>query len=439
MHQALRHEIKRGKAVADDGLELAVKPRLHHLRKRVAIDFVRFANRHIAQNIVCVFNGRRMRSIRKRLEQFATICDAVRFVNHHAASGLLAQIRELFQHLCCGFIIERRLKRSVVKSVFGQDHLAVDRILRVEKMDVPRRNNGDSEPIAKRHNLAVDLKNTLLRRLALPNQKRVVSARLNLQKIIGSGEIFDALLPGAIQNRLIQLSCLTGRAKDQPFAIEGKQTKRNDRIIVKMIQMRIADDAIEVLHAGLRLGQDYDVVCCRALLLPSLLFGLIRAYRQLMQPQRTKLIQQFEKDLPRRSRVVCRPVMFQQNNAERFADGVQLMIDQIMHQIAREHQCIGILIGKFEIESLAVMANKAHVKLCIVRNQAAPFAECVKAFEHLSCVRCAGEHFRCNSGELRNVGWDHYAIVDKCLKTVNDCAVLQLDRTDLDNFALLGL
>ncbi|MPN07597.1 hypothetical protein SDC9_154868 [bioreactor metagenome] len=48
VHETLRHEVERGKAVADDGLQLAVKSRLNDLRQRIAVDFVRLANRHVA-------------------------------------------------------------------------------------------------------------------------------------------------------------------------------------------------------------------------------------------------------------------------------------------------------------------------------------------------------------------------------------------------------
>ncbi|MPM71957.1 hypothetical protein SDC9_118929 [bioreactor metagenome] len=180
MHQALRHEIKRGKAVADDRLQFAIQSRLHHLRQRVAVNFVRFADRHITQNIFCVLNRRRMRSVGKRLQQIAALCDSVGFFYHDAQRSLFAQIGKFFEHLLRGLEIQRSLKRSIVKPVFCENDFAVDRILRVEKMHVSRCDNGNSQAVAQRDDLAVDLENPFIGRLVFTHQKGVVAARLNL-------------------------------------------------------------------------------------------------------------------------------------------------------------------------------------------------------------------------------------------------------------------
>ena len=268
VNQPLRHEVERGKAVADDGLELSVEPCLHDFRQRIAVDFVRFVNRHVAQDVVCVFDGRRVCAVRERLEHLDEVRDAVWLVHHDAARGLLAKIGEFGQHLGGRLVIQRRLKRGILEAVLREDHLAVDRVLRVEKMHVSRRNNGYFEAVSKGDDLAVDVEDPLLGGLVFTHEKRVVAARLNLQKVIGLREILHPLLAGFVQNRLIQLARLAGRAKDQPLAIERKQAERNGRVIVKVIQVRVADDAVEVLHARLRFREYDDVVRLRALLLP---------------------------------------------------------------------------------------------------------------------------------------------------------------------------
>ena len=120
VHETLRHQIQRRKAVADDRLELFIQPRLHRLRQRIAIDFVRFAQRHFTEDVARVFNGRRVRAVWKRLELFATVRNFVWYVNNDAARGLFAKIAKLFQHLRRRFKIERRLKRCVLKAIFRQ-------------------------------------------------------------------------------------------------------------------------------------------------------------------------------------------------------------------------------------------------------------------------------------------------------------------------------
>jgi len=132
------------------------------------------------QNIARVFNGRRVRTVRERLEQVALFRNRIRDFHHHAPRGFLAQIGEFFQHFCGRLKVKRCLKRRVVESVLREDNLAVDRILRLQKMHVPRRRNRNAKSIAQSNNLAVDVENALLRRLSLANQKRIVAARLNL-------------------------------------------------------------------------------------------------------------------------------------------------------------------------------------------------------------------------------------------------------------------
>ncbi len=48
LYQPLRHEVERGVAVADDGIELLIEPLLHHLGQGVAIDLVGAGQGHIA-------------------------------------------------------------------------------------------------------------------------------------------------------------------------------------------------------------------------------------------------------------------------------------------------------------------------------------------------------------------------------------------------------
>ena len=125
---------------------------------------------------------------------------------------------------------------------------AVRRLLRQAKVDT----HFDAETVAKGHDLAVDVENPLLGGLVFAHEKCVVAARLNLQKVVCFREVFHSLLARLVQDRLIQFARLAGRAKDQPLAIDRKQAKRNGRMIVKVIQMRVTNDAVKVLHARLR-------------------------------------------------------------------------------------------------------------------------------------------------------------------------------------------
>ncbi|MPM28527.1 hypothetical protein SDC9_75053 [bioreactor metagenome] len=131
MHEPLRHQVQRGKPVADDRLKLTVETSLHDRRKRVAIELVRALLRHLLQNLACVFNGRRVRTIREGFDLFAAVGNFVWNVNDNPFCRIRAEVRKLFQHLRRRFKVQRRLQRSVLKAVFSKNNFAVDRVLRV--------------------------------------------------------------------------------------------------------------------------------------------------------------------------------------------------------------------------------------------------------------------------------------------------------------------
>ncbi|MPM71958.1 hypothetical protein SDC9_118930 [bioreactor metagenome] len=184
---------------------------------------------------------------------------------------------------------------------------------------------------------------------------------------------------------MIQLSRFAGGAENQSFAIERKQAKRNDRVVVKMIQVRITHNPVEILHTGLRLGENDDVIR-RGAFLSALLLGFVRANGQLIQPQIADFLQEFEEDFARCRRVIRRAVVRFQNHIECFAERIELVVDQIVHQIPREHQRIGVLVGKDEVKARRMIAHKTHIKLSIVRNKAAAFAKRMKPCEHFARV-----------------------------------------------------
>ena len=84
-----------------------------------------------------------------------------------------------------------------------------------------------------------------------------------------------------------------------------------------------------------------------------------------------------------------------------------------------------------------MVADEAHVKLGVVRNEAAALYERMELRQHLARVWCAREHIRGDAGELRNLRGHDDAVINERLKPVDDCAVHQLHRADFDDFTLL--
>ena len=90
--------------------------------------------------------------------------------------------------------------------------------------------------------------------------------------------------------------------------------------------MRIAHKPVKIFHSRLRFRQ-YDDVFGRRAFLAALLLGLLRTHGQLRQAECTKFVEQLEENLARCLRVVRCAVMLQQHDAQRFANGVQFVID----------------------------------------------------------------------------------------------------------------
>ncbi len=372
VHEPLRHQVQRGKPVADDRLKLTVETSLHDRRKRVAIELVRALLRHLLQNLACVFNGRRVRTIREGFDLFAAVGNFVRNVNDNPFCRFRAEVRKLFQHLRRRFKVQRRLQRSVLKAVFSKDNFAVDRVLRVQKVNVAGSGNRDAKPFAQRHDFAIDLQNPFVRGFPRAHEKRVVAAWLNFQIVVETRDAFNRFHAFVVQNRLIQFPVRAGGAENQSVSKDGKQAVWNDRMIMKMLNMRKAHDAVEVLQARLRPRQNDDMVRLRALF-TAFWTGCVRAHRQRSEPQRAEPLQQMQEHFARGVCVVRGTMMVFEHHVQRFADGIQLVVFQIPHEIARKHQRVGILLIKFYTEPLAVMADEPHVEFRIVRNQAASF------------------------------------------------------------------
>ena len=159
MYEPLCQKIQRRIAVADDGIQFFFKACLHYLRQRIAINFVRALFRHAAQFFVCPFKRRSIGSFfrKKRLEPVARISDCVRICDDNFKSLFFPQIRKLLEHLVRGLKIQRRLLLRILEIPCAHQDGAVDRVLRVQEMHIPRCNDGDSELISKRNDLSVQI------------------------------------------------------------------------------------------------------------------------------------------------------------------------------------------------------------------------------------------------------------------------------------------
>ena len=356
----------------------------------------------------------------------------------------VAQVGKLLQHLLGGLEIQGRLEGRVVKAQLVKQDLAVDGVLGLQKMHVPRGHGHLAQLIAQGEDPAVDVVEALrVLHLALPQEEGVVAVGLDLQVVVIGSDLQELLLRLPGQNRPIQLPRLAGRAQNEAAPKDGEHAPGDLGLAgPQMIQVGKADELIEVLHARLILGQDDDMVGLLLLLLqvPIPLGGGVRHHGQALHPHLLQLLHHLEQEHGAGVGVVVRPVVAAHVDGKMFAEGVQLVVGHVvMEDIAGEHE--GVRIGQVEADAelLPVEGDKARVELGVVGHQAGAAAEFPKTLEGLPAGRGAGKHILRDAGELGDLLGDDHPVVDEGVEPLGDLAVHQADGADLDDVALLGL
>ena len=107
-----------------------------------------------------------------------------------------------------------------------------------------------------------------------------------------------------------------------------------------------------------------------------------------------------KKTLRRGRRIVVGAVVVGQVHAKVCADGVELVVWQVVRKVAREHQRIGVRAVERDAAAPAVIADEAHVKAGVVRHQAAALRKGGKIPQHVARGRRAGDHVVRDAGEL---------------------------------------
>ena len=95
---------------------------------------------------------------------------------------------------------------------------------------------------------------------AFPHHERIVAGGLDLQIVVERRDALDVALAFALHHRADQLARLARRTHDQPLAVFLQLALEDVRAAVEVLEVRVGDEAVEVLQAGPVLGQQHDVV-----------------------------------------------------------------------------------------------------------------------------------------------------------------------------------
>ena len=151
---------------------------------------------------------------------------------HHLVGFFLGQIVELRQHILRGTEEQRRLVIGILK--------AVARLLDAGAVEL-------LDPLLAIH-------------LAVPHHIGVVAQRLDLKDIVVGGDLFQLLVAGAVHNGAVQLACLTGAGEQQAVPVLVQQTAGHAGLFEEVVDMRLADDLVQVLQSHLVFDQNDEVI-----------------------------------------------------------------------------------------------------------------------------------------------------------------------------------
>ena len=196
LNQLMRNIIQYGETVADNSVQLHLQAVLNNLRQLFAVPFMRLSIGQITYGIFRTGNRRRIQlvAVGNRLNAFNHIRNLIGISNNNLVGCLIAQIRELLEHLLRSVQVQRRLQISILITLTGLQNRTQLRILRIEEMHVAGCHRQLAQALAQLVDFAVMLPQILLRTVIFTHQELVIARRLDFQIIIKAGNFLQLLI-----------------------------------------------------------------------------------------------------------------------------------------------------------------------------------------------------------------------------------------------------
>ena len=441
-HQLDRDHVQRGEAVADDRAQLLVHALLHDLRQRIAVDRDGLVHGDAAQ-LVLGLGPEGLEGLlalgmgQEHLHVAHEIGDPVGVGNDDLLRLFPTEIGEFLQHLVGGLEVQRRLEVGVLEAFGGQQDGAVDRVGGLLEVDVAGGAHRDAQFVAQPDDLPVQLAQAVVvGDGALADEKLVVADGLHLEIVVEAGDALQRLFVFARQHGAEQLARLAGAAHDQPLAVLLDQAAGDARRAVEVVQMALADQAVQVGDARLAGGQQDDVI--------RLLAGVDGvAGVQLPQQGDVLLTLDFGQHLHQHqrggARVVHGAMRVGQADAQHLADVAQLVVFEVGILVAGQRQRV----QRRELERLADQregaAEEGQVELGVVGHQHRALAEFRKLGHDLLQRALVAEHGGGDAGDLHDLVRQWATGVDQLGEFGHLHAVFEAHRTDLDDLVGVGV
>ena len=263
-HQFLRDNIHHRISVGNNGIQFLFQTGRYLDRQIFPVNLVSAVITNIAQILLGIFDDRRAFIGIDRRDLLDHIRDLVRILDDDLLCFCRSQIFKFRQHLLGCPKIKRRLVVRIAEPFSRHDDPAVHLVSRIQKMYVARRNDRFFELFSQFHNLTVDIFQIFLtvhiRNLFALDHKVVVSKRLDLIIIVEIRKPCDRLRRFMVQDRLIQLSRLTGASDDKPVPVPQEFALRNPWHPGKILEMGHGNQTIQIHTSGLVFCQNHRMM-----------------------------------------------------------------------------------------------------------------------------------------------------------------------------------
>ena len=262
LNQLLGGHINHIIVAGDDVMKLGFHTLGKQLRRVVPIQSVEFTVHQRFQILHGVLNLRSKQVVGNRPQGLAHIRDFVGIGHHHFPGLFLPQIREFPKHFIRGAEIQRVILVRIVKALGGKQNVPENLILRIQEMHISGGHHRFPQILAQPNHRAVKAAKLLfIRRDPLCQHKAVVCQRLNFQEIIEGRNPLQFILALTLHNGLEQLSRLAGGTDQQSLPKLHQLRLGNSGNTLKVFQVRVGNQMIQIAQAHLILGKENDMPC----------------------------------------------------------------------------------------------------------------------------------------------------------------------------------
>ena len=260
LHQLLRRHIDNVVVVVEYRVKLGIDTAFHDLRWIVAVYLVHLSVDKLLELLCGIFDLRWEQLLRQKLDRLYLLRYHVGVRNDRLVCKLLAEVLKLLEHLVRRSEVDGTAPVGVGKLLRSLEYFAVLLVLRVEEVNVARRNDGLSERFANRNYPAVVvLKHGLVTHGAVFHKEAVVRDRLYLKVIVERRNAFKLRIGSAVHHRPVQLAHSAGGADEYALSVLYKQAFRHRGRFVEVFEVGLRNHFVEVFESLFVLDKKYHM------------------------------------------------------------------------------------------------------------------------------------------------------------------------------------